>query len=69
MGWNDHVEYFEVECQDCWRVDTWECWDDVGKARYVGEIAKMVNVDTTKSDRCPHCGSTHGRLIDSDYYV
>jgi Zn finger protein HypA/HybF involved in hydrogenase expression len=63
MGWNDHVEYFEVECLDCGVTDTWEYWDDVAKARYVGEIAKMVNVDTSTDAKCPHCGSINGRYV------
>jgi hypothetical protein len=69
MGWNDHVECFEVECQRCGIVDTWQIWDDVGKARYVGPIGELVNVDVSKSEKCPHCSSTNGRLIDSDHYV
>jgi hypothetical protein len=64
MGWNDHVDFKETECLDCGVRDTWEFWDDVAKQRYVGRIGQMINRDVSKSDRCPHCGSTRGRPID-----
>jgi hypothetical protein len=67
MGWNDHVEFIETECLTCGITDTWEYWSDVGKARYVGEIAKMLNVDPGRSGKCPHCGSVKGREVDDDY--
>lgn len=66
MGWNDHVEFVEVECQTCGVVDTWEFWSDVGKGRYVGAVGKLVGQDATKSGKCPHCGSTDGRELDDD---
>ena len=69
MGWNDHVEYFEVECQDCYFVGTWQFWDDVGIARYTGPVGELVNVDVSKNGRCPHCNSTAGRYVDIDHDV
>jgi len=69
MGWNDHVEFFDVECLDCGFVGTWQFWDDIAKARYVGPVGELLNVDASKSDKCPHCGSTRGRSIDDRDYV
>jgi Zn finger protein HypA/HybF involved in hydrogenase expression len=66
MGWNDHVDYAETECLDCGVTDTWQYWDVVGKSRYVGAIGEMVGQDATKSDQCPHCGSTRGRIVEDD---
>ena len=66
MGWNDHVEYIETECLKCGEIDDWEHWDEVGKQRYVGAVGELVNQDATKSDRCPHCGSTRGRVIPEE---
>jgi hypothetical protein len=68
MGWNDHVEFIETECLDCGIVDTWEFWSDVAKTRYVGPIGELLNVDVSKSNKCPHCGSTRGRPFDNDEY-
>ena len=66
MGWNDHVSFVETECLKCGEVDTWEYWDDVAKARYSGSIGQKLGHDATKSDKCPHCGSTKGRPVDDD---
>ena len=70
MGWNDHVEYLETECLDCGQVDDWEYWDEVGKQRYVGGVGALLGQDATKSNKCPHCGSTKGRIVEEDenYY-
>ena len=66
MGWNDHVEFIETECLDCGVTDTWEYWDAVGKARYVGQIGQLLNVDAGRSGKCPNCGSVRGRPVDED---
>jgi Zn finger protein HypA/HybF involved in hydrogenase expression len=66
MGWNDHVEYLEMECQDCGVTDAWTYWDDVGKARYVGRIGEIVGQDASKPPHCPRCGSTNGKIEDDD---
>jgi hypothetical protein len=66
MGWNDHVEYEQMQCQDCGEDDVWEFWDDVAKARYGGRIGQMLNIDLTTDGRCPHCGSTNGKPIEED---
>jgi hypothetical protein len=66
MGWNDHVEFIETECLACGVIDTWEYWDAVGKARYVGQIGQMLNVDPHKSGKCPACGSARGRQVDTE---
>lgn len=64
MGWNDHVEFRETECLDCGQINDWEYWDEVGKRRYVGRIGQIVGQDATKSDKCPHCGSTNGKIVE-----
>ena len=70
MGHNDHVEYEEMECLSCGAIDIWEFWDDVGRARYTGRIGEMLNVDPEHNDRrCPHCGSTKGKLVEEDDYA
>lgn len=66
MGWNDHVEVFETECLDCGAVDDWEYWDEVGRERYVGPVGELLGQDATKSGKCPHCGSSRGKIIDDD---
>jgi hypothetical protein len=66
MGWNDHVEQVETECLDCGEVDAWWMWDEVGKQRYVGKVGEMLGVDATKGNRCPHCGSTRGAVIEDE---
>jgi hypothetical protein len=66
MGWNDHVEFVETECLGCGAVDTWEYWDDVGKARYVGHIGQLVNVDASTGGKCPSCGSMRGRPVSGE---
>lgn len=67
MGWNDHVEYLETECQQCGAVEEWTYWDEVGKIRYVGAIGKMVGQDASQPPHCPHCGATKGvRVEDED---
>jgi hypothetical protein len=66
MGWNDHVDFVEMECLDCGQIDVWECWDEVAKVRYGGELGKMLNHDIANSDRCPHCGSTRARLAEEE---
>jgi hypothetical protein len=67
MGWNDHVVSVETECLDCGAVDVWECWDEVAKARYGGDLGRKLGHDIGNSDRCPHCGSTRGKQVDDDY--
>lgn len=64
MGWNDHVDFIEMECQDCGEVETWEIWNDTAKARYSGELGTFLNHDVNKSGRCPHCGSTNGTPVE-----
>jgi Zn finger protein HypA/HybF involved in hydrogenase expression len=66
MGWNDHMEGYETECLECGAVDDWEYWDEVGVARYSGSIGQMLNVDPAKSGKCPHCGSTKGKIVEDD---
>jgi Zn finger protein HypA/HybF involved in hydrogenase expression len=66
MGWNDHMQVCETECLDCGEVDVWEYWDDVGVDRYSGSIGQKLNVDPSKSGRCPHCGSTRGKIVEGD---
>ena len=60
MGWNDHVDFREMECLDCGIVDVWEFWDDVAKERYSDGLDKALGHDHQKADRCPHCGSING---------
>ena len=67
MGWNDHVEMIEMECLNCGKVDVWECWDDVAKVRYGGELGQNLGHDIKNSDRCPHCGSTKGQPADEQF--
>jgi len=62
MGWNDHVEYVEMECLECGETDDWEFWDAIGRERYVGGVGALVGQDATKSGKCPHCGSTRGQF-------
>ena len=66
MGWNDHVEFVEMECLRCGREDTWEFWDSVGIARYSGDIGQMLNVHTDRHNKCPHCGGSEGREVGDD---
>jgi hypothetical protein len=66
MGWNDHVDFSETECLDCGAISTWEYWDSVARQRYVGRIGEMLGVDANRSDKCPHCGSTNGRIVEDD---
>jgi hypothetical protein len=67
MGWNDHVDHIQMQCNECGQVDMWEFWDDVAKARYGGENKKLgefLGHDDNKSGRCPYCGSTDGDEVD-----
>jgi hypothetical protein len=64
MGWNDHVEIVEMQCLDCGEVDTWECWDDVAKARYGGELGMKLGHDINAAGRCPACGSIRGAPVE-----
>jgi hypothetical protein len=70
MGWNDHVDFVEMQCEECGEVDTWELWDDVARERYGGnnkQLGEMLGHDMDKTDsRCPHCGSTKGTPVDSE---
>jgi hypothetical protein len=66
MGWNDHVEFIETRCLDCGEVDDWEYWDEIGRLRYVGRIGEMLNVNATRSGKCPHCGSTRGEIEEQE---
>lgn len=66
MGWNDHVDFREMECESCGETDTWEFWDSVAIARYSGGLDKKLGHDANKSGRCPHCGSTEGKEVDDD---
>jgi hypothetical protein len=67
MGWNDHVEFIWTECQDCGETDDWEYWGATGRQRYVGAIGAMLGVNAERSGKCPHCGSTNGTLITSEW--
>jgi hypothetical protein len=66
MGWNDHMSVAETRCLECGEVDDWEYWDDVGAARYIGSIGRMLGVDPAKSGRCPNCGSTKGEIVGEE---
>jgi len=69
MGWNDHVDMVETECQECGVVDTWEYWDEVALGRYGGEnssLGEYLGHDATRSGRCPHCGSSRGEMVDEN---
>ena len=66
MGWNDHVEFREMECAKCGAVSDWEFWDDVGKQRYIGNIGVLLGVDAGKHGKCPDCGSTQGTPTNDD---
>jgi hypothetical protein len=66
LGWNDHVEFVEMQCLDCGEIDTWEIWNAVARQRYGGanrHLGSVLGHDMEKADsRCPHCGSTRGKL-------
>ena len=64
MGWNDHVDYYVTRCKDCGAEDDWEYWDEVGIARYIGELGIMLNVDPGRHNKCPRCGSSNGEIVD-----
>jgi hypothetical protein len=68
MGWNDHVDFIEMECLDCGAEDTWEIWNDTARARYGGAnkaLGDFLGHDMEKNDsRCPHCGSTNGERVE-----
>ena len=66
MGWNDHVEFLKTECLDCGEVDDWEYWSEIGRARYGGGLDKKLGVDVGKHAKCPHCGSTNGRVCPDE---
>lgn len=66
MGWNDHVDFREMQCLKCGIISTWEFWDDVAKARYGGGLDKKLGHDVNKSDCCPECGSTEGEPADDE---
>jgi hypothetical protein len=66
VGWNDHVEMVEMQCLDCGAVATWECWNEVAKARYGGALGQKLGHDIRKSDCCPDCGSSKGRPVPED---
>jgi hypothetical protein len=66
MGWNDHVTYAETTCSRCGSTATWEYWDEVGRARYVGQIGRLLGQDASKPPHCPDCGSTEGEIVDAD---
>lgn len=71
MGWNDHVEFIDMQCLECGEVGIWECWNEVAKARYGGELGRKLGHDASKSDRCPDCGSTRGKAVvetDDEYW-
>jgi ribosomal protein S27E len=70
MGWNDHVDFVETECQDCGAVATWEFWNEVARARYGGankRLGEMLGHDMDTTDgKCPSCGSTNGEPVGDD---
>jgi hypothetical protein len=66
MGWNDHVDFRDMECADCGEAGTWEFWDDTALARYSGGLDKVLGHDAAHHARCPYCGSTHGESVDED---
>ena len=70
MGWNDHVEFIETECLECGETDTWEMWNEVALFRYSkkGPLA-FLGHDDSRANRCPHCGSTNGKVIDPDAWL
>ena len=66
MGWNDHVEFRDMECSRCGVIDVWEFWDKVAVWRYSGGLDKLLGHDAANNGRCPHCGATTGREVDDD---
>ena len=64
MGWNDHVDFIEMECDACHEMDTWEFWNEVALARYSGRMGELIGRDATKSGKCPHCGSDKGIPVE-----
>lgn len=66
MGWNDHVDFVQMECLECGEIDTWECWDSIAKARYGGPLGEKLGHDVNNSGRCPYCGSTKGKVSEDD---
>jgi len=65
-GWKDDVEYLLIECEECGLIEDWTYWDEVGKARYIGDVGKLVGQDASKPPHCPHCGSTKGHIVEDD---
>lgn len=67
MGWNDHVEFTEMTCDECGETDTWELWNDVALFRYskTGPLA-FLGHDDSNANKCPHCGSDKGTPVDTD---
>lgn len=65
MGWNDHVEFVEMQCEECGEVSTWEVWDATARSRYSGELGRRLGLDVSNDNRCPHCGS-HVGVVEED---
>ena len=66
MGWNDHVDFVEVECRECGEINAWTFWDEVGKQRYVGAVGQLIGQDATIPPHCPACGSTDGVVCSAE---
>jgi hypothetical protein len=66
MGWNDQVDFIETECLQCGETAVWEYWNAVAQSRYVGRTDAALDVIAARSDRCPHCGSMNGRIVEAD---
>lgn len=66
MGWNDHVEFVQMECQACGDINVWEFWDEIAVARYGNDLGRKLGHDFKQNGRCPNCGSSMGREINDD---
>jgi hypothetical protein len=66
MGWNDHVEFVSVQCEQCGEIADWEIWDNVARARYGGSMGKALGHDIEADHRCPYCGGTVGTPVEDD---
>jgi hypothetical protein len=66
MGWNDHVEFVSMRCDQCGEIDDWEIWNDVAQARYGGAWGKELGHDIANHNRCPLCGGIGGTPVDEE---
>ena len=54
------IECIEIECQKCLLVGAWSYRDTIDQSRKVGALIK--------SGKCPHCGSTRGKIIEESFW-